>query len=58
MLEKAYCMTLVVIVGAYSAFVNKASIRRIDEANIVAQFENGMTLVFSYCGCLQRLLAK
>ena len=37
-------MTLVVIVGAYSAFVSKASIRRIDKTNVVAQFENSMTL--------------
>ena len=38
-------MTLVVIVCAYRAFVGKASIRRIDKTNVVAQFENGMTLV-------------
>ena len=38
-------MTLVVIVGAYNTFVDKASIRRIDETNVAAQFENGMTLV-------------
>ena len=38
-------MTLVVIVGAYSAYVSKASIRRIDETNVAARFENGMTLV-------------
>ena len=35
-------MTLVVIVGAYSAFVSKASIRK---TSVVAQFENSMTLV-------------
>ena len=39
MLGKAYGMTLVVIVGDYSAFVSKASIRRIDETNIAAQFK-------------------
>ena len=38
-------MTLVVIVGAYSTFASKASIRRIDKTIVVAQFENGMTLV-------------
>ena len=34
-------MTLVVIVGDYSAFVSKASLRRIDETNVsvVAQFK-------------------
>ena len=31
LLKKAYCMTLVVIVCAYRAFVGKASIRRIDK---------------------------
>ena len=38
-------MTLVVTVCAYRAFVSRASIRRIDETNIAAQFENNMTLV-------------
>ena len=38
-------MTIVVIAGAYSAFVSKASIRRIEETSVVAQFENSMTLV-------------
>ena len=42
-------MTLVVIVGAYSAFVRKANISRIDETNVVAQVENGMTLVLIVC---------
>ena len=34
LLGKAYSMTLVVIVGDYSAFVSKASLRRINETNI------------------------
>ena len=38
-------MTLVVIVGTYSTFVSKASVRRIDETDVAAQFESGMTLV-------------
>ena len=38
-------MTLVVVVGAYSTFVSKASVRRIDETDVVAQFESGITLV-------------
>ena len=38
-------MILVVIVGAYSAFVSKASVRRIKETSVVAQFENSVTLV-------------
>ena len=32
-------MTLVLIVGVYSAFVSKTSIKRIDEINIAAQFK-------------------
>ena len=32
-------MTLVVTVGDYSAFVSKASIRRIDDPNLAAQFK-------------------
>ena len=58
-------MTLVVIVGDYSMFVSKASLRRIDKTNIsvVAKFKlsicrYGMTLVFISCRCLQCLLAK
>ena len=38
-------MTLIVIVGVYCMFFSKASIRRIDETNIAAQFQNGMTVV-------------
>ena len=37
-------MTLVVIVGAYSTYGSKASVRRVNETNVAAQFENGMTL--------------
>ena len=33
---KSYGMTLVVIVGDCSTFVSKASIRRIEETNVVA----------------------
>ena len=36
LLGKAYVMTLVVIVGDYSVFVSKASLRRIDETNVAA----------------------
>ena len=36
---------MVVIVGAYSMFVSKARVRRIEETNEAAQFENSMTLV-------------
>ena len=32
-------MTLVVIMGDYSLFVSKVSIRKIDETNVVAQFK-------------------
>ena len=38
-------MTLVVTVGAYSTFVSKASVRRIDETNVAAQSKSSMTLV-------------
>ena len=37
-------MTLIVIVGAYSTLVSKPSVRRIEETNVVAQFENGTIL--------------
>ena len=41
-------MSLIVIVGDYSTFVSKASLRRIDETNVsvAAQFKTiGITLV-------------
>ena len=55
-------MSLIVIVGDYNTFISKASLRRIDEINILvaAQFKTiGIWYNPStYCGCLQRLLAK
>ena len=39
LLGKAYGMTLVVIVGVYSAFISKTSVKRIDKINIAAQFK-------------------
>ena len=44
LLGKAYGMTLVVIVGVYSAFISKTSVKRIDEINIAAQFKTIGTL--------------
>ena len=32
-------MTLVVVVGDYSAFVSKVSVRRIDETNVAVEFK-------------------
>ena len=32
-------MTLIVIMGDYSVFVSKASVRKIDETKVVAQFK-------------------
>ena len=56
-------MTLIVIVDDYSAFISKASLSQEDwgDNRIVAQFKTrgmSVTLVLTYCGHLQHLLAK
>ena len=61
MLGKAYGMTLVVIVDEYSVFIYKASLSQEDWQDNKKELSLKLEVRYdpsTYCGCLQRLLAK